>query len=289
MHLSCFCLAAGLLHAVRCSVLSMDVETLNRIVRAVSAADSEWHGVLSLEVRVNRDGMDKSVASMLNDDLQVSGDMVRAQQVVSYLATHADSTTDRQIRYGVDVLGKAMSCQFTYTFMIHSYIAYQHSSLQLFNESQLRFHMFKIRMALIGYIDKLTFFNQDTADYFQLNWMINDVLVAINDQPPDAQINAIIDIFKQLQTLTMEWAGASCGLTEKKAIVNLVKLKDFDLRIFTSKWKEVDENCVTTMINNFDPYEFITFTNNSPEFWMTSLKIPEYEFGNELPDENSET
>jgi len=272
----CLCVA----HAARCSVLFADVETLNRLIRSVSARDREWHGVLALDVRVNGGGggVDERVAGMPDDGPPASGGgrTVRAQRVVSYLAAHADSTTGRQIRFGVDVLGKAVSCQFTYTLAVHAFIAHRHAvNRPRFAAADLRAHLVNVRAALVGYVDRLTFLGQDAGGHVLAGRMIGDVLSATRGQPPDAQRDRMVRCLGRLAQMTKEWAAAGCGLTDRRDMVKLVRLKDYDRRIHTRAWTDVDDNCVVAMINDFDRYEFVTFPGSGPELWTRLLDVHE--------------
>lgn len=276
-----FCVAAlaGLMvQTVHCSLGSLDVETVNRIIRGVSAVDHEWYGVLTLDVRVNRDGLNESVTRMLDDDLQLTaaGDLVRVQRVVSYLATHGKSSTKQQIRFGADLLGKAVSCQFAYTLVMHSFIALQYSKRKSVKIADVRSNLSRIQVAMAAYIDKLAFFDQDAGHYLRANRMINE-LFALHDRDPDVKKKEFVACLFNLNGLFKERSADGCAYTKEEDIAELVKIVSYDKRIMTEERARLENHHVTTMINNLDQYEFITFTSRSPEFWMKTLEINAYE------------
>jgi len=262
MRLWCLCLAAGLLHAVRCST---QINTLN-ILRAVSAVDDEWYSVLVVSVRVDRDNMDESVTSMLNDDLTVSEDTVQTQKVVSYLVTHPDSTTNQQILFGMDVLGKAVSCLFTYTLAVHSFIVFRHGNENDNTEFDFKWYLSNMQVALVGYIKKLEFFDRNTKGYVEIIQSIDAILKknynVSDDNDKIVEKDEIIRFLDDVVKKAKEWATKDCGVSEGRQMIQFVKLKNYNKQIYSENWKEMKGPHVATIVNDFEPYEFIMYKDD---------------------------
>jgi len=255
--------AAGLPRTARSDVVGrMDASTAHRILVDVSARDHEWYRVLSHTVAVNRDELD---ALSMPDANGPAGDYANAGRIVSHLVRHY--STDSQTRFGVRVIGKALSCQFMCTLQSHLFATHKNGKKKSTNVPALRANLSKIQAALPGYVAKLVYFGQDVADYVAVNDTMNAVF-ASHDADPAVKKAVFMECLSKAYKRIMDRLNENCALNDPDAIRGHVNAADT---------RQHQEN--TAVIDYLDRYEFAgVTTGREVDVFKELLNVEPYEY-----------
>jgi len=274
----------GLLTAVRCELdvhglQSAAPETIRKVLRAVLAQDDQWRDVLMR--RVEHSWLWLTVFTIAElQEMWKFNDTV--QQVVAKLATDRAATTSK-LRFGAFVLGKALSCSFLDTLLLHAFYTLVLGRRNRVDAAALGQCLSAIRAALAVYVDKLVAFGQDVQPFVEFNHTVNKALASLPDKT--TFVKHVDQLIERAETAFKERCDSSdVGSTIKNLGIDS---DNWEMR----GWTVVSDERLVDMVKDVDGYEYVSLHSYGPDKWMMWLNDGKAFDGGQhdrTPDENPE-
>lgn len=276
-----------LVSAARCGIVSDPYSVMENVIRGVMADDINWKPVLITRIKLDKNRMEGNaeIEELLKEMDLADNTVIDVLPVIKRLVKNR-SFTGSELKFGVHVLGSALSCKLSSTVLLHTFFAYSLAKNKYVDVPTIRSSISKIQSAVAKYTDKVAAFDQSVLFFHEYNDAVN-LLFMHHDADRDKPLKDFVDALYNLVEMARQELRDRCDVMEERTIATTHRVTDYNDSLFNDL-EHVDVHQLLTIIEDLEEYDYVDFVSGGPDFWKQTYRIVDYRVEDNMVENEKE-